>query len=343
MKVLTFVIPSYNSEAFLDKGLGSMLVPEVLQRLEILVVNDGSTDATASLAQTYEDRYPGTVRLISQENRGHGGALNTGLTAATGKYVKVIDADDWVLSGNLAAFLDRLEECESDVVLTHYHTIDIGTGEVKCWKTYPEEFDVDYDFSQIMASWRSFDRALSFHGITYRTAFYRQYGQALVEHTFYEDHEYATYPCCYAKTIRPLDLYVYEYRIGDVNQSVSMANQLRRLSHTQRVLDKMEGLYGTLPAGGGKQYAAMKIQGLLMSYLCTALLVEPDRAAGRSAAKAAMETCAARAPEAAALAGKKYQLFLAMNRLGLRKKTWDAVLGSRLYNALRGNHTFNDQ
>lgn len=343
MKVLTFVIPSYNSEAFLDKGLGSMLVPEILDRLEILVVNDGSADGTAALAQKYADQYPNTVRLISQENKGHGGALNTGLAAATGKYVKVIDADDWVVSENLATFLDQLEKTESDVVLTHYHTVDIGTGEVKCWKTYPEAFDKDYDFSQIMASWRSFDRALTFHGITYRTDFYREKGQMLVEHTFYEDHEYATYPCCYAKSIRLLDLYVYEYRIGDVNQSVSMANQLKRLSHTQRVLEKMEKLYAQVPDGAGRQYAAMKIQGLLMSYLCTALLVEPDRVAGRAKAKAAMEDCTARTPEAAALAGKKYRLFLAMNRLGLRKKTWDSVLRSRVYNALRGNHSFADQ
>ena len=95
MKVLSFVIPAYNSEKFLDKAIPSMLVPEILDKLEIIVVNDGSTDGTAAAAEKYCAEYPETVRLISQENKGHGGALNTGIAAASGKYVKVIDADDW--------------------------------------------------------------------------------------------------------------------------------------------------------------------------------------------------------------------------------------------------------
>ena len=82
MKILTFVIPAYNSESFLHKCLDSMLVPELLEKLEILVVSDGSTDRTAEIAEGYCVRYPDTVRLISQENKGHGGALNTGCAAA---------------------------------------------------------------------------------------------------------------------------------------------------------------------------------------------------------------------------------------------------------------------
>ena len=105
MKVLTFVIPAYNSEKFLDKAISSMLVPEVLDKLEIIVVNDGSKDSTAAIAEKYCTQYPETVKLISQENKGHGGALNTGIAAAAGKYVKVIDADDWVVSENLPEFI----------------------------------------------------------------------------------------------------------------------------------------------------------------------------------------------------------------------------------------------
>lgn len=340
MKVLSFVIPSYNSAHFLDKCIPSMLVPELLSKIEIIVVNDGSTDATIEAASRYCLQYPDTVQLISQDNKGHGGALNTGCAAAKGKYLKVIDADDWVVTENLHKLIALLETCESDVVLTHHHTIDIGTGEIKNWRSYPPEFGKSYGFNEIMSDWRSFDRSLTFHGITYRTAFYQKYGHKLLEHIFYEDHEYATYPCCYAQSIIPFDLFLYEYRIGDVNQSVSNANQLKRLGHTEAVLQRMMELYQKLPESSGKEYAAMKIQGLLLSYLTTAMLVEPNKNAGRKLAAKQMALCKEKAPKAWELAQHKYRVFCLLNRLHVTKKTWEALLGSKLYNTVRKNHSF---
>lgn len=340
MKILTFVIPAYNSASFLDKCITSMLVPEILEKLEILVVNDGSTDETVSIAQKYTAQYPQVVHLICQENKGHGGALNTGCGQAQGKYLKVIDADDWVETENLPIFLSLLEGCESDVVLTHHRTIDISTGEVKNWRSYPEEFGKPYGFGHILNNWRSFDRSLTFHGITYRTEFYREHGIRLSEHVFYEDHEYATFPCCHAKTVTPFDLFVYDYRIGDVTQSVSNANQLKRLGHTETVIRKMVREYQKLPETPGKGYAAMKTQALLVSYLTTALLVQPDKKAGRQAARERMAECEADTPEIAAMVRRRYQIFLMMNYLHLEKKLWDRVLASRLYNTLRNNHSF---
>lgn len=340
MKILSFIIPSYNSEQFLDRCIPTMLIPEVVSKIEIIVVNDGSTDETVATAGKYCTQYPQTVRLISQENKGHGGALNTGCAAATGKYLKVIDADDWILSENLPAYIAALENCESDVVLTHHHTFDISTGKIKNWRNYPPEFGKAYSFETIMSDWRSFDRSLTFHGITYRTEFYHQYGHQLLEHVFYEDHEYATYPCCFAKSVTPFDLFLYEYRIGDVNQSVSNANQLKRLGHTETVLRRMMEKYRELPSSSGKHYAAMKIQGLLLSYLTTALLVNPDKKAGRILARHRMAECQGYAPEAYRLVLRKYRIFQLLNQLHVSKASWDAVLSSRLYNRLRGNHDF---
>lgn len=340
MKVLTFVIPAYNSENFLDKGIPTMLVPEIMDKLEIIIVNDGSTDGTAQAAQKYCAQYPDTVRLISQVNKGHGGALNTGLEAAQGKYVKVIDADDWVVTENLPAFIEALEHCESDVVLTHHHTIDVGTGEIKKWMNYPPEFARAYVFEEIMADWRSFDRSLTFHGITYRTDFYHEHGHQLLEHVFYEDHEYATYPCSKAKSVTPIDLFIYEYRIGDVNQSVSNANQLKRIGHTEAVICRMVEEYQKLPLGGGKEYAAMKIQGLMLSYLTTALLVGTDKKAGRQLAAQRMEELKKNAPRAYELALNKYRVFVLLNHMGIGKKTWDKILESSIYNKIRKNHSF---
>lgn len=318
-----------------------MLVPELMDRLEILIINDGSTDATASVAERYCTRYPETVRLITQENRGHGGALNTGCAAARGKYLKAVDADDWVVTGNLPAFFNLLESCDSDVVLTHHYTVDIVTGQRKPWKSFPAQFGACYTLDEIMANWKSFDRSLTFHGITYKTAFYRRYGIALSEHVFYEDHEYAAFPCCYAQSVTPFDLFVYVYRIGDVQQSVSQTNQLQRMGHTEAVLRHMIQTCGGLTCGeSGKAYAAMKAQGLLLSYLTTALLAEPDRKAGRKKARQRMMEFREGLPAAYKLARKKYRVFLMMNRLHVTKETWETILHSKGYNKLRHNHGF---
>ncbi len=342
MKILSFIIPSFNSQQYLDKCISSFLDPEVLEKLDIIIVNDGSTDDTVEIAQRYCKQYPGSVRLISQENKGHGGALNTGCAAAVGKYLKVIDADDWVETGNLKTLVEILEQCDSDVVLTHYHTIDISTGEIKNWKTYPDCYGQNYSFEEIMGTWKSFDRCLTFHGITYRTEFYQKYGICLSEHVFYEDHEFATFPCCHATRIMPLDLYLYDYRIGDVQQSVSDANQLKRVGHTETVLRRFLAEYGKLPDHcPGKGYVAMKAQGLLLSYFTTTMLVEPDKKRGRNMARGMMELFRQRLPETAAKAQKQYGAFGLMNRLHISREMFDKILHSRIYNRLRSNHDFN--
>lgn len=340
MKLLSFVIPAYNSEAYLEKCISSMLEPSLLEALEIIVVNDGSADATEKIALRFCGQYPGTVRLITQKNLGHGGALNTGCAAAQGKYLKVIDADDWVESRSLPAFVKALEKCESDVVLTHYRTVNITTGEEKAWRCYPEAFGKAMTLADVMHRWGDFDRALTFHGIAYRTDFYHRMGLKLSEHIFYEDHEFATFPCCHAETVTPLDIFVYVYRIGDVNQSVSDANQLRRISHVEAVLKRLLTEGEKLPPGAGRDYAAAKAQGLLMSYLTTALLVCPDKQKGRALAEKAVEALRTPFPENYRQIQGKYKIFQVMSRLHITRRQFEAVLDSRLYNKLRGNHDF---
>lgn len=95
-KTLSFVIPSYNMEAYLDRCVNSLLSARKTDDIEVLIVDDGSKDGTLAYAQKLERNNPGVVRAIHQENKGHGGAVNTGIAAATGAYVKVVDADDWV-------------------------------------------------------------------------------------------------------------------------------------------------------------------------------------------------------------------------------------------------------
>ena len=342
-KILSFIIPSYNSAGFLPKCIESMVNATCRDKLEIIIVNDGSTDATAQVAKTFCDQHPDTGRLINQENKGHGGALNTGCFAATGKYLKVIDADDWVETQNLTDFVAFLETCDSDVVLTHHYTHNISNGKIKKWKAYPEQFGVALNYGEIAPAWDNFSRSLTFHGITYSTRFYQAQQHSLLEHVFYEDHEYATIPCCLANSITPLDLFIYDYRIGDVAQSVSDVNQLKRLNHMQSVLDRLVSHYSILSprlSPDQQEYYSRKTQGVLLAYLTTLLLVMPDRKTGRKTAEQIMQTIQQELPRVWELANKQFRIFRIMNRIGLRKKTWDRILRSALYRKLRGNHNF---
>ena len=94
MKILTVIIPCYNSEAYMKKAIDHVVVGG--DDVEVLIVDDGSKDRTLEIAQDYEARYPGIVRAIHQENKGHGGAVNTGVREASGVYCKVCDSDDYL-------------------------------------------------------------------------------------------------------------------------------------------------------------------------------------------------------------------------------------------------------
>ena len=94
MKLLSIAIPCYNSEAYMENCIKSLLPGG--DEVEILVIDDGSKDRTAEIADEYQEKYPGIVRAIHQPNLGHGGAVNTGIHNAQGLYFKVVDSDDWV-------------------------------------------------------------------------------------------------------------------------------------------------------------------------------------------------------------------------------------------------------
>ena len=91
MKVLTVIIPSYNTESFIKKNMTTFIDERIFKKVEILLINDGSKDNTAELAEKYEKDFPGFVRFINKENGGHGSVINRGIQEAQGKYIKVID------------------------------------------------------------------------------------------------------------------------------------------------------------------------------------------------------------------------------------------------------------
>ena len=91
---VTFVVPVYNAEKTLAKCLDS-LVCQTLQNIEVLLVNDGSSDSSESIAKEYTERYPQLFSLINKENGGVSSARNLGIEIAKGEYLGFIDSDDY--------------------------------------------------------------------------------------------------------------------------------------------------------------------------------------------------------------------------------------------------------
>ena len=106
MKLLTITVPCYNSEKYMQKCIDSLLTGG--EDVEILIVDDGSTDGTAGIADEYAERYPSIVKVIHKENGGHGSGVNAGIENASGLFFKVVDSDDWVLDTAYQKVLETL-------------------------------------------------------------------------------------------------------------------------------------------------------------------------------------------------------------------------------------------
>lgn len=340
-KIISFIIPSYNVERYLRTCLDSFLCPERMNNIEVIIVNDGSSDATSSIAGTYVERFPNTFRLVNQENGGHGAAINSGSRAARGKYLKVIDADDWIVTENLPELMDKLADCDADVVLTPFHMVDMMTGakEIRCM--YVSDYQKSYTLRDIMDDWKSFDRCLTFHGIMYRREFYENHRHELPEKIFYEDQEYAAIPCCHAEKIQAYDIFLYQYLIGNAGQSVAAQNQLKRISHIGSVAVNMARYLTdhTELFEAGKEYLAQKTEAVMLSYYTVACIVEPDKAAGRRKCRDFHDKLRKVNPDMIQRMKTKYFVYCVFRMFHLTPQGYQRLLDSKLYNRLRKNHS----
>ncbi len=242
MKLLSVAVPCYNSEAYMDKCIESLLAGG--EDVEILIIDDGSTkDRTAEIADEYQRKYPTIVKAIHQENKGHGGAVNTGVENATGVYFKVVDSDDWVDEGSLLRILKKLDELVKgrdtvDVFLSNFVYEKVGKKKkriMRFLKNLPQDEVFRWNES------KPFDTAhyVLMHNIIYRTELIRESGLKLPEHTFYVDNIYAFIPMGYAKTLYYTNENFYRYYIGRDDQSVNEKVMMSRIDQQYKVNEIM--------------------------------------------------------------------------------------------------------
>lgn len=224
-KILTVIVPSYNMEALLENDLRSLIINNRPERLEVIVVNDGSKDNTLAIARKLESEYPQVFKVIDKENGNYGSCINAGLKAATGKYVKILDADDHVDTAAFEALVDCIEANDADLFVNDYQKVYTGGKREDFTYSFPVGKTVN--IADIYTE-ESFSTLL-LPALTYRTSILKDMGYRQTEGISYTDTEWCYSPMTQMRTLHYFNRPVYMYQMGREGQTMDPAVYRKRL------------------------------------------------------------------------------------------------------------------
>lgn len=238
-KVLSISVAAYNSEKYLKNCIESLLNSSISNLLDIIIVNDGSTDETLNIARNYEKQYPDIIRVINKKNGGHGSTINASIEYAIGKYYKVLDSDDWVDRDGLEKLMNALISYEVDVVFNPFYMFHVDSSENELIIPYPNRILINRIYQK-----NHIDTIeLYMHAITFKTSIVKQMSEKIDENCFYVDVEYVLFPLENVKNFVCLDFPVYVYQIGNLEQSVDKNNYIKRREQHLRVVKRLVSFY----------------------------------------------------------------------------------------------------
>lgn len=234
-KVLTILVPVYNTEKYLKRCLDSILLKEILNDIDVILVNDGSKDSSVEILKQYEKEYPDVVTVVDKENGGHGSTVNKGIELAKTKYFRVLDSDDWVNCEDFILFVKRLKKEDADLVVTNYRQEHIynSSSIFLPYKNLKENKVYDFNkFDLKILNGEYFVMATS----TYKLSVLKNSKVKLMEKTFYVDMIYNIVPIPKVKNFVFYDLDIYRYFIGRKDQSMNLQSFVRNQDHHERVM-----------------------------------------------------------------------------------------------------------
>lgn len=236
-KILSIVIPTYNMEKYLDRCLSSLVADEAhMSALEVLVINDGSKDRSSEIAHNYEARYPDTFTVVDKENGNYGSCVNKGLEIATGKYFRILDADDWFDTEGLCKLIDNLKDASSDAFFTKR---SVHNGESVTGSHYPSFFSPSRSLSADEFAALEDKPYLSMHCLTFKTELLRRIGLKLQTGISYTDTEYCYYPLSIVNSMTFLDIVLYHYTADRPGQTMSHEKLVKSIGDMAKVIARM--------------------------------------------------------------------------------------------------------
>lgn len=248
-KVLSVCVPSYNMEKYLNRCIDSLLVPEILDRLELIIVNDGSTDKTLSIANDYKARYPQTIIVIDKPNGHYGSCVNASLKIATGKYFRIVDADDWVDSNALVTFINKLETINVDCVCTKRTVHNFNEN-----KLIEDISDIKFEGCMDLNRDIFPVQFLRMHNLTFSISLLQRINYTQTEGICYTDTEYTYTPLASARNMVMVDVSLYQYFVGRGDQSMSQDVLKKNIAHLVRVIQSIQRDHqGSFPFNANEQ------------------------------------------------------------------------------------------
>lgn len=233
-KILSICIPSYNMEKYIARCLDSLLVPSI-NKLEILVVNDGSKDNTLRVAKEYESKYSDSIVVIDKTNGHYGSTVNAALKIAKGKYFRILDADDRFDTVELETFINTLEKIDADCVFTKYSVHDFNEKLIDV-RDYT---GIIYDKVLNMDNYVIPVNCYAMHSLTYKLDLLKSFNYQQTEGICYTDTEYVFYPLQYARSIYNVDIFLYRYYMGRDEQSMAFKSLFKNFTHFTKIFDRI--------------------------------------------------------------------------------------------------------
>ncbi|MBD5175840.1 MAG: glycosyltransferase family 2 protein [Bacteroidales bacterium] len=220
-KQISIIIPTYNMENYIGKCLDSLIIPE-FDQVEVLVVNDGSKDKSSEIAHEYSRKYPNSIRVIDKENGNYGSCINAALPQCSGRYVKILDADDTFNTDVFSEFVRLIPQMDEDVLVTPFTTVDAFNKEIRKGRKYTKYFaDPNVAISFYEAVSNGLLANLQMHSITYKIEVFDRFQYKQTERISFSDTEWATNPLAHVNNIRlAMTRPLYQYLLGREGQTV---------------------------------------------------------------------------------------------------------------------------
>ncbi len=227
---VSVIIPVFNVENYIIECLDSILIQNC--KIEILVIDDSSTDSTLEILRRYHSIYNNVV-ILEQNHSGPSAARNLGLKYAKGEYIAFVDGDDWITSDSLLKVFDLAKQCDADMVLGSmiYHSPD--TEKFNIYDIIPSELkNVKIEgtkcFINLMKTHSYYPMACSY---IYKRKWLVDYEIKFEEGIIHEDELWTQKVLCLAKivVISNLDFYNYRRRPGSIMTTLNNENRLKSL------------------------------------------------------------------------------------------------------------------
>lgn len=227
---LSIIIPIYNVEKYIDNTLNSIYsqLNESPSDVEIIMVNDGSCDLSATIAEKYCNQHPSCTQLIHQTNMGLSCARNTGLKIAKGQYIWFVDSDDCVAPGSIRKVIKYIKEYQADILAFDMIRVYEQSQKTKYIPIFHHKYN-NYQYGKKLNGFQLISniRETPIQRFLFRHDFLRKNKLSFYPGIFHEDNEFFVRCFFHAKTIVPVPYASYRYLIRKSGSITSTVNPKR--------------------------------------------------------------------------------------------------------------------